>query len=149
MLYRRVADGLELLLAHPGGPFWKSKDAGAWTIPKGLVEPDEDLLEAARREFREETGAAVQGPFIALRSIRQKAGKIVHAWACEGEFDVRTAISNTMLIEWPPGSGRKAEFPEIDRCEWFRPGVARTKLIPAQVPFIDRLEEALAGPARA
>ena len=106
LLYRRTRDGVELLLAHPGGPFWARRDEGAWTIPKGVPSPDEDLLETARREFSEETGASASGPFLPLGSIRQKAGKTVHAWAAEGDLDPAAVVSNTMKAEWPPRSGR-------------------------------------------
>jgi predicted NUDIX family NTP pyrophosphohydrolase len=132
-----------LFLAHPGGPFWKTRDAGAWTIPKGVAEVGEDLLAAARREFEEETGIQPAEPFISLGAVRQKAGKVVHAWAWEGEADPATVTSNTMKTEWPRGSGRWLTFPEVDRCAWFVPEVAREKINPAQVEFIDRLELAL------
>jgi predicted NUDIX family NTP pyrophosphohydrolase len=144
LLFRRRAGRLEVLLAHPGGPFWVNRDAGAWTIPKGVANEGEDLLAAARREFGEETGLRPEGPFIELGSVRQKAGKVVHAWACEGDADPAALTSNTMWAEWPPGSGRRAEFPEVDRCEWFAPDEARAKLNPAQAEFVDRLEAALA-----
>src|SRR5688572_22388264 len=146
LLFRRRDGRLEVLLAHPGGPFWANRDAGAWSIPKGLAEPGEDLLSAARREFAEETGLRPDGPFVPLGDIRQKAGKVVHAWACEGDADPSQLTSNTMKIEWPPGSGKRIEFPEVDRCEWFGPVEARAKLNPAQVAFVDRLEAALAAP---
>jgi predicted NUDIX family NTP pyrophosphohydrolase len=138
-----------VLLAHPGGPFWKGRDAGAWTIPKGIVDPGEDLLDAARREFSEETGTRLEGPFISLGSIRQKAGKTVHAWACEGDLDPATATSNTMQTEWPRGSGRWVTFPEVDRCEWFGAAAARARINAAQAELIDRLEVILAGPSPA
>jgi predicted NUDIX family NTP pyrophosphohydrolase len=134
---------VELFLAHPGGPFWKTRDAGAWTIPKGVAEPGEDLLAAARREFEEETGIQPSGPFISLGAVRQKAGKVVHAWAWEGEADPARVTSNTMKTEWPRGSGRWLTFPEVDRCAWFTPALAREKIIPAQAEFIERLELAL------
>ena len=151
LLYRRTRDGVELLLAHPGGPFWARRDEGAWTIPKGVPSPDEDLLETARREFSEETGASASGPFLPLGSIRQKAGKTVHAWAAEGDLDPAAVVSNTMKTEWPPRSGRWITFPEVDRCEWFDPDTARRKLIPAQAELVDRLLAALGrgGPAPA
>lgn len=139
LLYRRTRDGVELLLAHPGGPFWARRDEGAWTIPKGVPSPDEDLLETARREFSEETGASASGPFLPLGSIRQKAGKTVHAWAAEGDLDPAAVVSNTMKTEWPPRSGRWITFPEVDRCEWFDTHTARRKLIPAQADLVDRL----------
>lgn len=145
LLYRRGAGGLELFLAHPGGPFWHGRDAGAWTIPKGLVEEGEDMLAAARREFLEETGIEPAGDFLPLGSIRQKAGKTVHAWAWEGDADPNTVTSNQVRAEWPRGSGRWLTFPEVDRCAWFTPDAAREKLNPAQAELIDRLEAALDG----
>jgi predicted NUDIX family NTP pyrophosphohydrolase len=147
LLYRRRSGGLELFLAHPGGPFWKGRDAGAWTIPKGLAEPGEELLDAACREFREETGLQPEGPFISLGAIRQKAGKVVHAWAWEGDADPARVSSNTMKAEWPRGSGRWLTFPEIDRCAWFPPDIAREKINSAQRELLDRLEASLSGPA--
>jgi predicted NUDIX family NTP pyrophosphohydrolase len=149
LLFRRSGGGLEVLLAHPGGPFWADKDAGAWTIPKGLSEPGEELLAAARREFAEETGLRPAGPFLPLGEVRQKAGKVVHAWACEGDADPRTLTSNTTAVEWPRGSGKWTEFPEVDRYGWFGPAEAREKLNPAQAGFVERLEAALARPPSA
>ena len=146
LLYRRTAAGLELFLAHPGGPFWHNRDAGAWTIPKGVAEAGEDGLMAARREFEEETGVHPVGPFVSLGSIRQKAGKIVHAWAWEGDADPALITSNTMTTEWPRGSGRFITFPEVDRCAWFDPQAAREKINPAQAELIDRLEAVLSAP---
>jgi predicted NUDIX family NTP pyrophosphohydrolase len=146
LLFRRRDGRLEVLLAHPGGPFWAKKDAGAWTVPKGLVEDGEDLLGAARREFAEETGLRPDGPFLPLDNIRQKAGKVVHAWACEGDADPSALTSNIIETEWPPGSGRRIEFPEVDRCAWFDPVTAREKLNPAQTAFIERLEASLSAP---
>jgi predicted NUDIX family NTP pyrophosphohydrolase len=143
LLFRRGANGLEVFLAHPGGPFWKRRDTGAWTIPKGLTEEGEEPLAAACREFEEETGLAPRGPFIHLGSIRQKAGKVVHAWAWEGDADPAAVTSNSMRAEWPRGSGRWLTFPEVDRCSWYDPRVAREKINPAQAAFIDRLESAL------
>ena len=146
LLWRRRDDGVEVLLAHMGGPFWVNKDVGHWTIPKGEVEQDEELVSVARREFREETGHPVpDGALIELGSIRQKSGKVVYGWAAEGDLDAATAVSNTYEMEWPPRSGRTATFPEIDRVEWFGVERAREKLKAAQVPFLDRLEEALAA----
>ncbi|HET8655469.1 MAG TPA: NUDIX domain-containing protein [Longimicrobiaceae bacterium] len=143
LLYRRGVRGLELFLAHPGGPFWARRDLAAWTIPKGVVEPGEEALDAALREFREETGIPPQGPFLPLGSVRQKAGKTVHAWAWEGDADPAGITSNEMKIEWPRGSGRWKSYPEVDRCAWFDPATAREKLIAAQAEFVGRLEEAL------
>jgi predicted NUDIX family NTP pyrophosphohydrolase len=134
-------------LAHPGGPFWKTRDAGAWTIPKGLVEPGEDLMAAACREFEEETGIHPLGPYLSLGAIRQKAGKVVHAWAWEADADPARVTSNTMKAEWPRGSGRWLTFPEIDRCAWFTPELAREKINPAQAEFIVRLEALLQSQA--
>jgi predicted NUDIX family NTP pyrophosphohydrolase len=143
LLFRRRQGAVEVLLAHPGGPFWRGRDAGAWTIPKGLVAPGEALLDAARRELHEETGLAPEGPFLPLGSIRQKAGKTVHAWACEGDADPATVTSNTTTIEWPRGSGRRITYPEVDRCAWFAMDAARAKLNPAQSELLGRLEAAL------
>lgn len=143
LLFRRTAGGLEVLLAHPGGPFWATRDAGAWTIPKGLAADGEDLLAAACREFEEETGVRASGPFLPLGSVRQKAGKVVHAWAWEGDADPAQLRSNLTRAEWPHGSGRWVEFPEIDRCAWFGPAAAREKLNPAQAEFVTRLEALL------
>ena len=144
LLFRRRMDGaLELFVAHPGGPFWAHRDEGAWTIPKGVVNAGEDLLAAARREFEEETGIAPGGPFLPLGSIKQKAGKTVHAWAWEGDADPDRVTSNSMRTEWPRGSGQWLTFPEVDRCAWFDPAAARAKLNPAQAELVDRLEAAL------
>jgi predicted NUDIX family NTP pyrophosphohydrolase len=141
LLYRRrEATGTEVLLAHPGGPFWRNKDDGAWTIPKGEFTDDEDPLMAAKREFQEETGsAAPSGEYIPLKPIKQKNGKLVHAWAVEGDFDPTTLRSNTCEIEWPPKSGRRLAVPEVDRAEWFAPEVARRKILTAQAALIDEL----------
>ena len=127
----------ELLLVHPGGPFWRNKDAGAWSIPKGLYDEDEDPLAAARREFEEETGCRVDGAFVALGSFPQPGGKLVTAFAVEGDFDVTALRSNAFTIEWPPRSGRQASFPEVDRAQWFSPAMARVKLAKGQVPILD------------
>ena len=148
LLYRRSSGDLEVFLAHPGGPFWHNRDEGAWTIPKGVAEPGEDLLAAACREFGEETGVHPAGPFLELGSIRQKAGKLVHAWAWEGAADSDRVTSNTIRTEWPRGSGRFITFPEVDRCAWFDPATARKKINPAQAEFIDRLELGLGLSAR-
>jgi predicted NUDIX family NTP pyrophosphohydrolase len=143
LLYRHTGGGWEVLLAHPGGPFWAHRDAGAWSIPKGLVEEGEDLLAAACREFEEETGLRPVGPFLSLGSVRQKAGKLIYAWAWQGDVDPSRLTSNLMRTEWPRGSGRWLRFPEVDRCAWFAPLTAREKLNPAQAAFIDRLEARL------
>jgi predicted NUDIX family NTP pyrophosphohydrolase len=143
LLYRRPGDTLEVLLAHPGGPFWARRDAGAWSIPKGLVAAGEEPLAAACREFEEETGLRPTGPFLSLGCVRQKAGKLIYAWAWEGEADPARLTSNLMRLEWPRGSGRWLRFPEVDRCDWFHLQSAREKLNPAQAAFIDRLEAQL------
>lgn len=143
LLYRRTGVGLEVLLAHPGGPFWAHRDAGAWSIPKGLVEEGEDVLMAACREFEEETGLRPAGPFLSLGSVRQKAGKLIYAWAWQGDADPSRLTSNLMRTEWPRGSGRWLRFPEVDRCAWFGAQTAREKLNPAQTAFIDRLDAQL------
>src|SRR5256885_1193384 len=128
LMYRRRDGLLEFLLVHPGGPFWKNKDAGAWTIPKGLANPDEDLLAAAKREFEEETGFKPFGEFLALAPIKQKSGKLVYAWAVEGDIDPAKIRSNTFEMEWPPKSGKRAAFPEVDRAEFFDIPSARAKM---------------------
>jgi predicted NUDIX family NTP pyrophosphohydrolase len=139
LLFRRREGTLEVFLAHPGGPFWKKKDDGAWTIPKGLPNEGEELLAAACREFREETGIEPQGPFHELGSILQKGGKIIHAWAWEGDADPERIVSNTVRMEQPRGSGRWLTFPEVDRCAWFDATTARSKINVAQAALIDRL----------
>jgi len=149
LLYRRVDGGsVEVLLAHPGGPLWAAKDVGAWSIPKGEADDGEseadDLLAVARREFEEETGhPAPDGDALELGEIRQKGGKVVIAWALEGELDPSLAVSNTFEMEWPPRSGRTAAFPEIDRVEWFDLDTARIKVKAAQIPLLERLAEAV------
>jgi predicted NUDIX family NTP pyrophosphohydrolase len=145
LLYRRRQGELQVFLAHPGGPFWRDRDAGAWTIPKGVVDEGEELLAAARREFAEETGIEAGGPFLPLGSVRQKAGKVVHAWAWEGDADPSTIVSNTTTSEWPPGSGRRITYPEVDRCAWFDPDAARARMNPAQAELVDRLQAMLRG----
>ncbi len=140
LLMYRVKNGeLEFLLAHPGGPLWKNKDAGAWTIPKGELRPGEDPLTAARREFEEELGFKPQGDFIALPSITQKSGKLVHAWAFAGDCDPSQIRSNTFTMEWPPRSGRVSAFPEVDQAAFFTLDQARQKLNPAQIPLLEAL----------
>jgi predicted NUDIX family NTP pyrophosphohydrolase len=139
LMFRRTGDALEVLLVHPGGPFWARKDVGAWTIPKGELEEGEDALVTARREFEEETGIKPEGPFHPLGSVKQKAGKVVHAWAFEGDCAAETVQSNTYKVEWPRSSGQWREFPEVDRAEWFRLDDARRRINPAQVPLLDHL----------
>jgi predicted NUDIX family NTP pyrophosphohydrolase len=145
LMYRRRGERLEVLLAHPGGPFWSKKDIGAWTMPKGEVEGDEELLAAARREFAEETGIRPDGSFTPMGAVRLKSGKTVHGWAFEGECDVAALRSVPFSMEWPPRSGMRQEFPEVDRIEWFTLEAARQKIQPGQLPFIDAVERLAAG----
>jgi predicted NUDIX family NTP pyrophosphohydrolase len=140
LLHRHHNGVMEVLLAHPGGPFWKNKDAGAWTIPKGEPEPGEDLLAAAVREFAEEIGTVPAGPFMTLTPIRQKSGKRVHAWAVEGDCDPHNIRGGTFKLEWPPRSGKFQSCVEIDRAEFFSLADARVKINPAQVAFLEELE---------
>ncbi len=142
-MYRKGPAGLEVLLVHPGGPFWQKKDLGAWSIPKGEVSPGEEPLATARREFQEEIGFAPAGEFVPLTPVKQKGGKLVHAWAVEGDFDPATIKSNTFMMEWPPKSGKQVEFAEIDRAEFFDPATARSKINAAQATLIDELEKLL------
>jgi predicted NUDIX family NTP pyrophosphohydrolase len=142
VLHRAGDEGLEVLLVHPGGPFWAKKDLGAWSIPKGEYEPGEDPLACALREFEEETGTALQAPkLVELGTVTQKAGKQVTAWGARGDLDAAAVRSNSFTMEWPPRSGRQQEFPEVDRAEWFSLDEARTKLVGAQVELLDRLVE--------
>jgi predicted NUDIX family NTP pyrophosphohydrolase len=144
LLYRHAADGPEVLLVHPGGPFWARRDAGAWSIPKGQYDTGDDPRAQALREFEEETGTALSTEeLIELGSVKQRGGKVVSAWAAEGNRDTETVRSNTFTLEWPRGSGRMTEFPEIDRAGWFAVDQAREKLVPAQTEFLDRLLELL------
>lgn len=146
LLFRRRDGRLEVLLAHPGGPFFERRDLGEWSIPKGEPDADETLAAAAEREFEEETGhAAPGGPRFELGTITQKGGKVVHGRAVEGDLDPARARSVTFELEWPPRSGRRALFPEVDRVEWFALAEARRRVKEAQVPFLDRLEDALAA----
>lgn len=140
LMYRICEGKLQVLLAHPGGPFFKNKDEGAWSIPKGEVEAGEDVLEAAIREFEEESGISPVGPFQALMPVKQEGGKVVHAWAFQGDCDPDRIVSNTFRIEWPPRSGLQAEFPEIDRAGFFDMVAAKQKINPAQQDLIDELE---------
>jgi len=139
LLYRLSANGPQVFLVHPGGPFWAKRDVGSWSVPKGEIDEVEDLLEAAKREFHEETGARIEGDFIELAPLRQPSGKVVHVWAVEGEVDAASIVSNTFSIEWPPSSGETREFPEVDRAGWFTLAEARDKLLPGQRPFLDQL----------
>ncbi len=139
LMYRRSAGTLEVLLVHPGGPFWMKKDAGAWSIPKGEYEAGEEALAAAAREFQEETGLVARGPYTPLTPIRQQGGKVVEAWAFEGDCDAESLKSTTFSLEWPRGSGRRQEFPEVDRAGWFGLDEARRKILPAQAALLDEL----------
>jgi predicted NUDIX family NTP pyrophosphohydrolase len=144
LLFRRRPAGLEVMLVHPGGPFWAKKDEGAWSIPKGLADDGEDLLAAAKREFLEETGMAVDGSVLDLGAHKQPSGKTIAAWACEGDFDPATLKSNTFSLEWPPRSGRMAEFPEVDRAAWCSVDEALVKINKGQKPIIAALEASMA-----
>ena len=145
-MYRRTGPRVEVLLGHMGGPFWARKDAGAWSLPKGLCEPDEDALDAARREFTEELGLpAPDGPPVELGAARQPSGKVVSIWAVEGDLDPAEVLPGTFTLEWPRGSGRIREFPEVDRAGWFGLAEARDKLVAGQRVFLDRLAELLSG----
>jgi predicted NUDIX family NTP pyrophosphohydrolase len=142
LVYRQRPDGMRVLLAHPGGPFWRNKDAGAWTIPKGEINPSENHLAAAVREFEEETGIRLSGDFLPLGEIKQKGGKVVQAWAHEAEVDTTAIKSNLCEIEWPPRTGRRQLVPEIDRADWFDLETARQKILPSQIALLDRLAAA-------
>ena len=139
LVYRRARPGIELFLVHPGGPFWARKDLGAWSIPKGEFDDNEDGLAAARREFLEEVGQPIDGDFIALTPVKQRGGKMVHAWAVEGEVDAAAVRSNEFEMEWPPRSGRTARFPEVDRGQWFPLAEALRRILPAQAPILEEL----------
>lgn len=145
IMYRMREDKLEVLLVHPGGPFWTKKDDGAWFMPKGELNPSEDPLAAAKREFEEETGLKPEGTLLPLGTVRQKSGKTIHAWAFEGDCDPAHLKSNTFTIEWPPRSGRQAEFPEIDRAGFFDLAQAEKKMHPVEFPLLRRLLRALNG----
>jgi predicted NUDIX family NTP pyrophosphohydrolase len=146
LLMYRIHDGkLQVLLALPGGPLFQNKDDGAWTIPKGEIEPGEDLLEAAKREFKEETGVTPTGTFVALTPIKQKGGKIVHAWAFNGDCDPGAIVSNTFSLEWPPKSGRQMEFPEMDRADFFDLEAASRKIKAAQMALVEECEQIVLG----
>lgn len=143
LAFRRRDKTLEVLLAHPGGPFWAKKDDGAWTVPKGLAEPGADLLTTAQREFTEETNLAAVGDFVPLTPVKQRSGKVVHAWAFEADFDLAAFASNTFDMEWPPRSGRRQSFPEIDRIAYLTLPVAMVKIIAYQRPFLRELAQRL------
>jgi predicted NUDIX family NTP pyrophosphohydrolase len=144
LLYRRLLRNIpEVLLVHPGGPFWVKKDLGAWSIPKGEFGAGEDALATAIREFREETGTEVNGNFTELSPLKQKTGKIIYAWMCEGDMAIDNIVSNTFEMEWPPRSGKKKSFPEVDRAGWFVPEEALLKIVPGQAGFISQLLERL------
>lgn len=145
LLLYRLRGQLEVFLVHPGGPFWARKDVGAWTLPKGEIDEGEDLLAATKREFMEETGFAIEGEFRPLEPVRQSGGKVVHAWAVEGDCDAAALSSNSFSLEWPPKSGRTHEFPEVDRGGWFRIGEARKRILPAQEKLLDQLVALLEG----
>jgi predicted NUDIX family NTP pyrophosphohydrolase len=145
LLYRRNGNGVEVLLGHPGGPFWRNKDLGSWSIPKGLIAEGEKPLAAARREFTEETGHRPRGKSLPLGEARQPGGKLVQAWAVEGDWDAALLKSNMFEMEWPPRSGRRHSFPELDRAEWFDLAEAQTKILKGQAIFLTRLLEKLAG----
>ena len=145
LMFRRKGDGLEVLLVHPGGPFWKNKDLGAWTIPKGEHDAGEEALSAAAREFQEETGIEPRGPFIELTPVKQAGGKVVAAWAFGGDVDAAAIRSNTFSLEWPRGSGRFQDFPEVDRAEWFSLDDARRKILGAQATLLEELASKMIG----
>ena len=146
LLMYRIHDGkMQVLLTHPGGPFFKNKDEDSWTIPKGEIESAEDMLEAAKREFEEETGFKPNGPFSALTPVRQKGGKIVHAWAFKGDCDPAKIVSNTFTMEWPPKSGQRMEFPEIDKADFFDVAAASRKIKAAQMALIEECQRIVFG----
>ncbi|RPJ59276.1 MAG: NUDIX domain-containing protein [Acidobacteria bacterium] len=148
LLFRRPADRLEVFLVHPGGPFWARRNLGAWSIPKGEFAAEENAFDAARREFREETGVDVTGSFLPLQTVRQAGGKVVHAWAVEGDCEAASVRSNTFTLEWPPRSGQTREFPEVDRAAWFELPEARQRILASQVPLLDQLEQLTADSRR-
>ncbi len=148
LLYHKRGGILRVFLVHPGGPLWAKKDEGAWSIPKGLLDKDEEPLDAAKREFREETGFTALGPFIALTPVKLTGGKVVQAWATEDDCDPAAIMSNTFLMEWPPRSGRQREFPEVDRAAWFDIEEAKRKINHAQAALLEELERMISGKAR-
>lgn len=148
LLYRRGEAGLQVLLGHPGGPYWARKDVGAWMVPKGALEAGEEPLDAAMREFAEEVGPVPPGTPVPLRTVRQNGGKLVEVFALEGDFDPRTLASNSFELEWPPRSGRMRSFPEMDRVEWMTMAEARARILASQEPLLDALDDLLADAAR-
>lgn len=143
LIYKKLKDELQVLLVHPGGPFWKNKDAGAWSIPKGEFTDDEEPLAAAKREFKEETGLLVDGKFLPLTPVKQKSGKLIYAWAAEANLDSSSIKSNLFEMEWPPRSGKTQSFPEIDKACWFTVNEAKEKIVPGQFSFINELLQLL------
>jgi predicted NUDIX family NTP pyrophosphohydrolase len=150
LMYRLRDHTIEVFLVHPGGPYWAKKDAGAWSIPKGEIDENEDFLDAARREFQEETGLAIDGDFMALTPVKQTGGKVVHAWAVEGDCNAEVIKSNTFSMEWPPRSGHRKEFPEVDQARWFSLEIAKEKILTAQVKLLEELDRMItsADPAK-
>ncbi len=145
LLYRKVRGSMEVFLVHPGGPFWANKDDGAWSIPKGEFDAGEDALDAAKREFREETGLVAEGEFQHLKPVQQRGGKIIYSWAVNLDFKAAAVKSNTFFMEWPCGSGKMREFPEIDRAGWLKLDLARRKILKSQLGLLEQLEQALAS----
>jgi predicted NUDIX family NTP pyrophosphohydrolase len=143
LVYRRRGPAVEVLLVHPGGPFWRARDEGAWSVPKGEVREGEDLLATARREMREETGFAPEGPYVPLAPVRQPGGKVIHAWAVEADWDPSRLTSGTFSMEWPPRSGRVRSFPEVDRAAWFELGEARRRILGGQRGLLEQLAQAV------
>jgi predicted NUDIX family NTP pyrophosphohydrolase len=143
LVYKKTQAGPEVLLVHPGGPFWSAKDLNSWSVPKGEIDEGEDPFEAAKREFGEETGLLIDGDFVSLETVKQSSGKSVICWAVEGEIDVSKVKSNLFKMEWPPKSGAMKEFPEIDRAEWFPAETAKLKIVKGQIPIIENLERIL------
>lgn len=141
LVFKKIKDGLGILLVHPGGPFWSKKDLNSWSVPKGEFDENEEAFDAARREFKEETGFLPEGEFIRLEPVKQAGGKLVYTWAVEGDIDVSMIKSNLFKMEWPPKSGKFKEFPEIDRAEWFPIETAKTKIIKGQIPILENLEK--------
>ena len=146
LLYREISGHLEVFLVHPGGPFWAKKEEGAWSVPKGEFEDNEDPFSAAQREFAEETGLSPHGEAIPLQTVRQPSGKLICAWVMKYDLDLADFRTNTFSMEWPPKSGRYQEFPEVDRAAWFTIEAARHKIVKGQMPFLDQLQDVLRGP---